>query len=410
MEQLPFQAIFEHSSIGIIISDIDGNIQKINPFASKTFGYNSDELVGQKIEILIPSQLKEKHIGYRKIYTDNPLPRTMGSNLNLYAVKKNGEQFPVEISLSYFESSGYRRIVSFVNDITIRKKSENELKKMTEELESQVKLRTLELSDALEEINRTNEGLKLEMVRRERVEEQILSTLEKEKQLSEMKSRFVSMASHEFRTPLSGIMTSAALISRYNGPEDVEKRNKHILTIKKSVKNLTTILNDFLSLDKLNQGKIVSHPSQFLLIELLKELIEEFTTINEKNQTILIQNTELNLNLFHDKDLLRNILTNLISNAIKYSHENALITINHFIENDKLVIQVIDQGIGIPEEGQKHLFELFFRANNVENIQGTGLGLSIVKQYLGMMRGELNFTSIENKGTTFSVILPMEKN
>ena len=239
MNQVPFQALFEHSSIGIIISNVDGVIEKSNPFVSKMFGYESEELSGKKIEILIPSHLKEKHIEYRKMYNENPKPRTMGSNLNLLAVKKDGDQFPVEISLSYFEINDKRLIVSFVNDITERKKSERELKQLTIELESKVEARTKELSDALLELNKTNE--------------QIRKTLVKEQELSELKSRFVSMASHEFRTPLSGILTSASLIGSYCKPEEEEKRARHVLTIKKSVKNLTLILNDFLSLDKLNQ-------------------------------------------------------------------------------------------------------------------------------------------------------------
>ena len=395
MNQVPFQALFEHSSIGIIISNVDGVIEKSNPFVSKMFGYESEELSGKKIEILIPSHLKEKHIEYRKMYNENPKPRTMGSNLNLLAVKKDGDQFPVEISLSYFEINDKRLIVSFVNDITERKKSERELKQLTNELESKVEARTKELSDALLELNKTNE--------------QIRKTLVKEQELSELKSRFVSMASHEFRTPLSGILTSASLIGSYCKPEEEEKRARHVLTIKKSVKNLTLILNDFLSLDKLNQGKMESSPIHFSLTELMKEITEEFNVISEKDQAIEINQIENDIQIFQDKTILRNVLINLLSNAIKYSSEKSVISINIFKQNKRLIIEVQDRGLGIPEDDQKHLFELFFRAHNAVNIQGTGLGLSIVKRYLDIMNGELTFTSIENQGTTFKINLPMEE-
>lgn len=393
MSVMPFEALFEHSSIGIIISNQDGEIERSNLYALKMFGYEGDELNGKKIEVLIPPHLKDRHIIYRRMYNENPQPRTMGSNLNLLAVKKNGDQFPVEISLSYFEGGDYRRIVSFVNDITSRKKSEMELKKLTEELESKVEERTQELSNALKQLNVINEGMR--------------NTLEREQELSELKSRFVSMASHEFRTPLAGILTSVSLISSYSKPEDEHKREKHIQTIKKSVKSLTSILNDFLSLDKLNEGKINSSPTEFCLSELAEEIAEEFRIVSEKEQQIeLIQKSTIKM--FQDREMLRNIFVNLVSNAVKYSPEKATIKILINQEGKNAVIEFVDQGIGIPEADQKHLFELFFRANNVTTIKGTGLGLNIVKRYLKMMGGEISFTSVENQGTTFVVKLPME--
>lgn len=410
MDQMPFQALFEHSSIGIIISNTDGVIEKSNLFASKIFGYKAEELNGQKIEVLIPEHLKEKHVAFRKMYNANPQPRTMGSNLNLLAVKKNGEQFPIEISLSFFETGSLRRIVSFVNDITARKKSEDELKKLTEELETKVNERTRELSKALLELGQTNAGLSQEMEQRKKIEAQIRHTLEREKELSELKSRFVSMASHEFRTPLSGILSSASLIASYHKPEDESKREKHIQTIKKSVKNLTSILNDFLSLDKLNQGRVVSHPVHFSLTSLIEEIIEEFKNLSDPGQRIIVEHKNGELQLFQDKDMLRNVVINLLTNSIKYSPNDKNIYLRTSIQKENtLSLEVEDFGIGIPEEDQKHLFELFFRANNAGTIQGTGLGLNIVKRYLDMMDGDLCFKSVENNGTTFTVTLPLEK-
>lgn len=395
MYKMPFQALFDHSSIGIIISNKDGVIEKSNSYASKMFGYHPEELIGQKIEILIPQHLKEKHAGYREQYNKNPQPRAMGSNLNLLAVKKNGEQFPVEISLSYFESEGYRSIVSFVNDITARKKSEVELKKLTEELESKVEERTRELSDALLKLYKTNS--------------QMQNTLEKEQELNELKSRFVSMASHEFRTPLSGILTSASLISSYKKADDEPKREKHIQTIKKSVRNLTIILNDFLSLDKFNHGKVISNPSHFSLIDLIDEIVEEFQTLSDKDHQIKVEYQDASTMIYQDREMLRNVIINLLSNAIKYSPEKSNIYLKTYLEDSQVVLEVQDQGMGIPDEDQKHLFELFFRANNVSTMQGTGLGLNIVKRYLDIMGGSLKFSSTINKGTTFTVIFPMEK-
>ena len=152
-----------------------------------------------------------------------------------------------------------------------------------------------------------------------------------------------------------------------------------------------------------------SSPIHFSLTELMKEITEEFNVISEKDQAIEINQIENDIQIFQDKTILRNVLINLLSNAIKYSSEKSVISINIFKQNKRLIIEVQDRGIGIPEDDQKHLFELFFRAHNAVNIQGTGLGLSIVKRYLDIMNGELTFTSIENQGTTFKINLPMEE-
>ncbi len=404
-----FEALFEHSSLGIIFSNENGDIEMANPYATKTFGYEPEELIGKKIEILIPNHLKEKHVSLRQGYNKNPGPRAMGGNINLMALRKDGSLFPVEISLTYFEENGLRHIVSFVNDISVRKKSETELRKLTEELEFKVKERTKELSDALIELGHTNKGLNLEMEKRKEVEKQIREMLEREKELSEMKSRFVSMASHEFRTPLGGILTSVSLIAKYPKTEDNSKRERHVQNIKKSVRNLTNILNDFLSLDKLDQGKVTSSPSKFDLCQFLDEMVEEMRETSDKKTSFTIEHKNAHLMMYQDKEMIRNIFINLISNAIKYSPEESTINITTTLSSQCVLLEVKDQGIGIPIQDQKHLFERFFRGNNVTNLQGTGLGLNIVKRYLDLMGGEICFVSQENLGTTFKVSLPLEK-
>ncbi len=406
---MTFQALFEHSSLGIIISDQDGNIEKINPYATKIFGYGPQELNGQRIEVLVPAAIRDVHVKYRESYNVRPHPRAMGSNLNLMAVKKDGSSFPVEVSLTFFVADGRRQIVSFVNDITERKRAEDSLRRLTEELESKVSERTKELSDALLELGHMNEGLQKEMEQRKRVEAQIRGMLEKEKELNEMKSRFVSMASHEFRTPLGGILTSISLIAKYPNTEDAPKRDKHILSIKKSVKNLTSILNDFLSLDKLDQGKISSAPSKFDLVRFIEEIIEELGETVGRQIMLESAHALPSIEVFQDKEMFRNVLINLLSNAIKYSPDSTTVIVRTKIQDKRAVLEIQDEGMGIPELDQKHLFERFFRAHNVLNLQGTGLGLNIVKRYLDLMGGDIGFTSAENKGTTFIIYLPMER-
>lgn len=410
MDQTTFKALFEHSSMGIIISNDKGDIERANPFAAKIFGYRPEELNGQKIEVLIPPPICEKHIGYREQYLKNPQPRTMGSNLNLMAVKKNGEAFPVEVSLTFFEVDGLRQIVSFVNDITERKKAEQDLIRMTEELESKVQERTKELSDALLELSHTNEGLNQEMEQRKKVESQIRSMLEREKELNELKTRFVSMASHEFRTPLGGILTSTSLIAKYPKSEDEPKREKHINNIKKSVKNLTNILNDFLSIDKLDQGMVGSSLIHFDVPHFINELIQEMVDTSDNMKKVEIDHQSAEIKVFQEKEMFRNVIINLMSNAFKYSPASSPISVRTgLVSETELYVEIQDHGIGIPLPEQKHLFERFFRAQNVTNLQGTGLGLNIVKRYLDLMAGRVEFTSKENIGTTFRIFLPLER-
>ncbi len=255
---------------------------------------------------------------------------------------------------------------------------------------------------------------KLERLVKERTLE-LMSSLEKEKSLNEAKSRFVSMASHEFRTPLSSILSSLFLIEKYsdliennNEIEYFDHRKKHISRIKKSINHLTEILNDFLSLDKLDQGKISAKNEEFDLNIFSKEIVEEAKNILKKGQSIEYLYTGEFI-IFQDKNILKNIFLNLLSNAIKYSSEgnNILLKIN--VTNKKAIIKVEDNGIGIPEEDQKNLFTKFFRAGNALNIEGTGLGLNIVKRYVELIDGSISFTSKVEVGTLFTVQFPKNK-
>lgn len=235
--------------------------------------------------------------------------------------------------------------------------------------------------------------------------DEILSALEKERNLNEMKSKFVSIASHEFRTPLSTILSSVTLIDKYKNEEDNEKRLKHIERIKNSVKNLTEILNDFLSLEKLEAGRIETNLSTFDLVQFADDLREELQELSKTGQKIIYSHSGEHTMVTLDKQVLRNICINLLNNAIKYSPENSNIEFSSKI-NGSIEITVADQGIGIPDEDQKHLFERFFRAANVTAIQGTGLGLNIVRRYVQLLRGSINFVSRVNKGTTFKAQFP----
>lgn len=242
----------------------------------------------------------------------------------------------------------------------------------------------------------------MNITQQKQVEQNIRKALSKEKQLNELKSRFISMASHEFRTPLSAILTSVSLIDRYKTTEEQPKRDKHINRIKSNVSNLTGILDDFLSLSKLEEGKVESNPVLFDLWAFLLELTEEMHGVAKAGQKIVLD-YDGPKEVILDKRLLKNILINLISNATKYSDPETEILVTARITDPYVSISVRDEGIGIPEDEQIHLFERFYRAHNATNIQGTGLGLNIVQKYVSLMEGSVEFESILDVGTTFTL-------
>jgi PAS domain S-box-containing protein len=538
----PFQEIFNATVEGVIVSDRSGKIIMANPSSASMFGYHINELISLSIEDLIPKKEKTGHIRHRDKFYKDLKPRQMGGNRDLTAIRKDGTVFPVEISLSHtvihdqivvisfiiditerkkiegeikreketaqmyldiagavfmvldqdgsvilinqagskllgypekkiigkdwfdtftppyrrdkvrtifnriiqkktpsrsFEeyiinSSGQKRIVSWHIalildendkptsligsgvDVTDQKKAESALKRSQEkliiyatELEKKVSERTKELAEAISNLEKINSELQDEIRTRKNAEDDAKIALEKEKELNELKSRFVSLASHEFRTPLSTISSSASLISRYDKPESTEKRQKHITRIKNNVNNLTGLLNDFLNLEKVEEGKIIPTYERIDLLELASEAVEEMQANAKGSQIIELDVDEGIREVYLDKQMLKNIFLNLLSNAIKYSPPGSLINFSYSRNADTLKFEFKDHGMGISKLEQSHLFTRFFRAKNVSGIQGTGLGLYLVKKYVEEMQGSITFASELEKGTTFIVQFPL---
>jgi PAS domain S-box-containing protein len=384
-------ALFLYATEGILVADDKGEITKANPSAEKLFGYSKGELAGKKIEVLVPKRLAHKHISHRDKFNDHPHARSMGAGMELYGLKKDGTEFPVEISLSPYSTPDGRFVIAFIVDITVRKQTEEKIRNYSTELERQVKNRTLILEEAIEELEKTKKDLH--------------KALDKEKELNELKTRFVSMASHEFRTPLTTMMSSLSLVNKYADQNDAENRSKHVGKIKNSINNLTDILNDFLSVSKLEEGKVENQPEPFELKTFISEVVSEMKGMATNRQHLVYTHTG-NENASLDKKLLKHILFNLISNAIKFSPEGGSVDITSHVSTTSVKISVKDSGIGIPKEEQKHLFERFFRGHNATHIQGTGLGLNIVANYVELMNGSIDVESEEYKGTLFTIIFP----
>lgn len=400
--QIKFKALFEHAAEGILVADAGGAIQLANPAAEKLFGYAEGELAGQQVEILIPRRYSHHHGALRDKFNDNPKARVMGSGRDLFGIKKDGVEFPVEISLSPYVTDEGNFTIAFIIDISVRKKNEedirnqkSQLEQLALDLEKRVKDRTMILEEALQQ---------LEISRKE-----LHEALNKEKELNEMKSRFVSMASHEFRTPLTTILSSLSLIGKYVETENKERQQHHIHRIKSSITNMTDLLDDVLSISRLEEGVIEMAPDHFDLQRFTDEVVMDMQAVAKPGQTINYTHTGPT-DIFMDKKILRVILTNLVSNAIKFSPEQKNISIITGITDDRILIQVKDEGIGISAEDKMHLFERFYRGQNATNIQGTGLGLSILARYIDLLHGGIQIDSALNEGTLFTITIANTSN
>ncbi len=412
--------LFQSAGEGMMVFNSEGKVQAMNPRAEELFGYQESELLGKTMEQLVPEKLRGGHIAHREKYIAKPSRRSMGAGMDLSGQRKDGSTFPIEISLNYVEQNQEILVVAFITDISLRKEQERllerqreELKKQTLELESKVKDRTRELEhlnlglqSQIQERRLAERALKKSLEDVRKAEQEVKKSLEKERELSELKSRFVSMASHEFRTPLTTIASSANLIAKYPNTDQQADREKHITRIGKSVTNLTGILNDFLSLEKLESGAVHVNVSEVTLHEVLEEAIRDMEVTLKKGQEIICKKAE-DVSFRTDPHLLKNLIYNLISNASKYSDEGKSIWVICIPKKDQLEIEIRDEGIGIPMDEQKNLFERFFRAANVTNIQGTGLGLHIVLKYVDLLGGKITFESKVGKGSSFIINLPI---
>jgi two-component system sensor kinase FixL len=382
-------AIIENAIDGIITIDEFGIIEHINPAALILFGYQREELIGKNVSVLMPAPDKISHDRYIESYRDTGKRHIIGIGREVKGQRKDGSVFPFRLGVSEVKFSDRRIFTGFIHDLSRQKEDELKIKSYTEELEIKIKERTQDLIRSINEL--------------ETAKEHVSALFEKEKELNQLKTRFVSMASHEFRTPLSSIQLSASLIDKYTTKNDAANVEKHTMKIKNSINNLTTILNDFLSLEKLEAGKVEPTANWFNVIAFAEEIAEEMQLISKQNQLIVYEHTGTSAQVFLDHNLLKNCIINLISNAIKYSGEDTMIQFNTVLKQNELIVEVKDNGIGIPELDKVNLFEPFFRAHNTGDIPGTGLGLNIVKRYVGLMNGTVSCQTEQNKGTTFTL-------
>lgn len=416
------EAIFNTAIDAIFTINERGIVERMNPAAERLFGYEASEVLGNNISMLMSTPDRQNHDAYINRYLETRQPRIIGIGREVVGRRKDGSEMPLRLAVSETVLGDRRIFTGIIHDLTAMKLAEAEIRKLNadlelqnERLEQKVNLRTEELSEAVNRLLGVNQQLEQEAEERRAAEAalrksevELRKALEKEKQLNELKSRFVSMASHEFRTPLSTVLSSADLAEAYKGGEEhQEKRSRHLQRIKTAVGTLTNILNDFLSLSKLEENRVQKQSVYFTLHDFCNEVEDEMHGLLKPGQKIIQEHENCEVEVLLDKQILKNIIYNLVSNASKYSDAGKSIYCRLKVTEKVLHIEVEDQGIGIPEEDQPHMFERFFRANNVENIQGTGLGLNIVKQYLSLLGGDISFTSKPSQGTVFRINIPL---
>ena len=369
-DQEIFNLLFEAVSEGVIVVDHKQKIVATNSSTDYMFGYDHDELLTKPLNILIPSSYHSNHKSHFKKFMTHKNKRKMGAGIEVYGIKKNTETFPIELGLNPFKVNNKTFVMAIMVDITERKN-------YTETLEKTVKEKTKQLREALK----------------------------KEKDLNELKTKFLSLVSHEFKTPLSGIQSSAILLEKYNLTKHQDKREKHLRTIFNEVQFLNNILDDFLSIEKLETGKVKYVCKAVRLSKVLNEVIYEANMLLKEGQRIKYPENIEGLTIYQDEKILKLTLSNIINNAIKYSPENSIIEIKIRQDAEFTFLTVKDFGIGIPMKEQKNIFSRYFRASNVSLIQGTGIGLNIAKGHIEELEGTIYFESEENKGSKFTIKL-----
>lgn len=361
--------IFNESLNEIYIFDCETYLfTDVNVGAQKNIGYSLEEL-----KLLTPLDIKPDFNKEQFVKKVKPLVDGEEEKLifETHHQRKDGTTYPVEIHLQLSILGNKKVFVAVILDITERKN-------YTEKLESTVEKRTLELKNALA----------------------------KEQELNELKTKFLSLVSHEFKTPLSGILTSTMLLKKYVLSEQQEKRDKHIKTISDKVHYLNNILNDFLSVERLEQGRIKYSPTTFKVSKVVNEVIYNANMLLKDGQQINYPEGIDGYLLHQDEKIVELSLSNIVHNAIKYSSENTIIDISIVQDDSKTIFKVKDNGIGIPKNDQKNIFNRYFRAENALLTQGTGIGLNIVKDHLENLKGEIYFESEPDKGTIFTIELP----
>jgi len=374
-----FKVCFDTMQMGILVYDINKKIVLSNTPLNHIFGYNEEcDLLNVSLNTLFNNDK------IFDVFIIDSANEKFKKPIELIGIQNDGTTVPMEVNLSKLQYKNQFYFKAFISDITERKKEKVRIFNLNLKLEEEVKSQHHELEKAID---------------------QLKTSLNKEKELNHLKTKFITLASHEFKTPLSAILSSTELIVKYSDLNALNKRNEHLGKVKKMIYHLNGMLDDFLTLENIELGNFRPKYSVFNFGDLINEIIENTKPFLKENQTLFLKNNNFG-SIYQDQNILKIIITNLLHNAIKYSNEHDIIQIEIESKNSSIFLKVKDSGIGIPKNEQELIFKRFFRAKNAVFLPGTGIGLNIVKGYVDKLEGSIEFESIENKGTLFIVKLP----
>jgi PAS domain S-box-containing protein len=369
-----FRELLEAAPDGIIEVDREGRIVLLNRVTEKMFGYSREELLGGTVELLIPEHLRARHVGHRIHYWDSPVTRPMGIDLALQGKRKDGSQFPVEISLSPVESEEGLRVTAIIRDISERVKAEDRMRTIREEY-----------THELEERNRLIE------------------------RANQLKSEFLASMSHELRTPLHTIIGFSELLTEeLEGVLD-DRQKRFFGHIHKDSQHLLELINDLLDLSKIEAGKLELRREVFDARAAVEEVLTSVRPlVQAKSQSIAAAIADLPA-LDADRTRFKQILFNLLSNAVKFTPEGGSITIEGTLLNNAVEFSVSDTGVGIPREEQELVFDKFYQVGQTSKgvREGTGLGLAITQHLVAEHGGKLSVVSQVGQGSRFSFTIPL---
>ncbi|MBX3045347.1 MAG: PAS domain-containing sensor histidine kinase [Candidatus Kapabacteria bacterium] len=387
------KAIFESVLTGVIVFDLSiSKIVRVNPVAAAIIGLQDSLIVGKNVFDFL------EYIDYGEIAEANGVSnfKSFESELKL----PNGKIIPILRNTTKLRLNNRILITESFVDIAKIKEAEQALTKTNELLELKVQERT-------EDLQLLVHKLKQEIADREKAESELRLLYEQQKELSNLKTRFVTMVSHEFRTPLTIIKSSAQMISKFKEKlTDADKFN-YVNRVTKSVDYLTDLIDNVVFIGKSDANKFFLNYSAFDIVKLINDVVLDYKINYNQNRNFVISSSLQDNILYSDEKIMHMILSNLISNAVKYSEPDTDIVINLDIRDGLLELSIQDFGIGIPESEQNRIFELFYRADNSTPGGGTGIGLAVVKESVVKLGGRIELQSKVGIGSEFKVILPI---
>jgi PAS domain S-box-containing protein len=377
---LRFRDLLEAAPYAIFEVDRDGTIVLLNAAAEAMFGYPRDELLGQLIEILVPESLRQRHNEHRDRYAESPTMRPMGIGLELFARRKDGAEFSVEISLSPIRSTDGSRVVAIVRDITDRRQAQARIDAVHQKFAAELAATNQRLEEQNRELERANR----------------------------LKSEFLASMSHELRTPLHTIIGFGDLLAEeLKGALNADQK-RFVTHIQHDSRHLLELINDILDLSKIEAGPLELHPELFRPADAITQTIAGLKPLANNKAISIVEDVDREVHISADPVRFKEIVSNLISNAIKFTSEGGRITVECHHRPNHAMFAVTDTGIGIPASEQQAIFDKFYQLGSTTRgvREGTGLGLAITKCLVEMHGGTISVESVPGQGSRFEFVIP----